>query len=260
VPWNEIHPERVSDRETVSFHFRVNGDSIANAWANALNMPGPRPHPVQGTPDSRTVRIGVGLIEGEVKQSPTWWHDAWLTRRGHPYEGGVAEELTATAPIGPHAYGFDEPGAPIWVVLDYAWTPAGLFLQLTEDPPWTENLLEPMWRRNSPPISVPDPDTHDPTIAGIGRVWLRENSQELWCSGTHGWGWHLHSLGVEESAGAVNLTCLLGRTAEYEAAVKRANRSGVVMAIPAIALGWAVCSPLASPLGERKIYFRTIDR
>jgi len=194
-------------------------------------------------------------MDREVKQSPQWWHDAWLTQRGHPYEGGVAEELTATAPIGPRAYAFDEPGAPIWTVLDYRWTPAGSFVQLTEDPPWTENLLEPLWRVNSPPITVPDPDTHDPTIVGIRRVWLRENPLELRCSGTHGWGWHLHSFTIEESAGAVNLTCRLGRTPEYEALLK-----GGQSAVPAIALGWVVCSSLSAPLGERKVYFRTNDR
>jgi hypothetical protein len=259
VPWKEIHPEQVSDRDTVSFRFRVIGDSIANAWKDALKMPGPRPRPVQGSPDSRTVRIGVGVMEGEVKQSPQWWHDAWLTQGGHPYDGGVAEELTATAPIGPRAYGFDEPEAPIWVVLGFQWTPAGSFAQQMEDPSWTENHLDPSWRRNSPPVTVPDRDTHDPIFAGIRRVWLRVNPQELWCSGTYGWGWHLHSLAVEESADAVNLTCLVGRTAEYESAVTRAHRSGTVLVLPAIAYEWAVCSPLATPLDERRVYFRTKD-
>ena len=193
-------------------------------------------------------------MEGEVKQSPQWWNDAWLTQGRHPYEGGVAEELTATAPIGPRTYGFDEPGAQIWVVLDYRMTPAGSFLRLTEDPPWTENLLDPVFRRNSPPVTVPDPDTSDPTIAGIRRVWLRENPRELWSSGSHGWGRRLHSFTIEESAVAVHLTALIGRTAEYESLLKRGQS-----AVPAIGLGWVVCSPLAESLGERKVYFRTSD-
>ncbi len=191
-------------------------------------------------------------MEGELKPSPEWWHDAWLTRRVHPYEGGVAEELTATAPIGPHSYDFDQPGASVWVVLNYAWTAAGSFIELTADPPWTENLLEPLWRPNSPPVTVPDPDTHDPTIAGISRVWLRENPRELWSSGSHGWGWRLHSLTVEETAVAVHLTALVGRTVEYELLLERGQS-----AVPAIALGWAVRSRLGTPLGERKVYFRT---
>lgn len=193
-------------------------------------------------------------MEGEIKQAPQWWHDAWLTQRGLPYEGGVVEELTATAPVG-RAYPFDEPDAPVWVVLDYRWTPAGSFVQLTCDPHWTENLLEPVFRRNSPPVTVPDPDTLDPAIIAIERVWLRENPQELWFSGTHGWGWHLHSFTIEESFRAIHLTCLLGRTAEYESLLKRGQS-----ALPAIALGWAVCSRLAAPLGERSVYFRTKDR
>jgi hypothetical protein len=255
VPWSEIHLERVSDRGTVSFRFRVIGDSIAAAWADALKMPGPRPRPAPGSVDSRTVRIGVGSMEGELKPSPEWWHDAWLTQRGHPYEGGGAEELTATGPIGLHAYGFDEPEAPIWVVRNYAWTPAGSFLVRTEDPPWTENLLEPGERPNSPPVTVPDPDTHDPTIAGIRRVWLRANPRELWSSGTHGWGWHLHSFTVEESATAIHLTARVGRTVEYEALLKKGQP-----VVPAIALGWAVCSPLGTPLGERNVYVHTRDK
>jgi hypothetical protein len=254
VPWSEIHPERVSDRDTVSFRFRVIGDSIANAWMDALKMPGPRPHPAPGSVDSRTVRIGVGSMEGELKPSPQWWNDAWLTRQGHPYEGGTAEELTATAPIGPHAYDFDHPGASVWVVLNYAWTPAGSFIELTGDPAWAENLLEPGERPNSPPVTVPDPDTHDPAIAGIRRVWLRENPRELWSSGSHGWGWRLHSFTIEESVVAVHLTALVGRTVEYEALLKRGQS-----AVPAIALGWTVCSTLDIPLGERKVYFRTRD-
>lgn len=247
MPWNEIQPERVSDREIVSFRFKAVGDAIAEAWTRALST-------------HTDVHLGVGSMIGDVKECPQWWNSAWLTQGTSKYEGGGATELVATGPIGPRSYRFEEPDAPVWVMLDFQWTPAGSFVGLTEDPPWTENLLDPTFRLNSPPVTVPQPEAHDPVTIGIQRVWLRENHQELWCSGTYGWGWHLRSLAVEESDEDVRLTCRIGRTDEYLSAAERAINTGVTMAIPAIACRWAICSSLAAPLGDRRVYFRTSDR
>lgn len=241
--WKEIDPEHVPDQETVSFRFRVTGTSILEARSRALDT---------GT----DVHLGVGAMVGEVKKSPGWWNNVLLTRANHRYDLGAADELVATGLIGPRSYSFNDPGAQIWVMLDFQWTPAGSFVELTEDPRWTEG--EPMlaWRRNSPPETVPDALTHDPWIVPIQRVWLRENPRELWSSGTYGWGNHLHSFVVEESPDAVRLTCRVGTTDEYRLAVQRAEESGVQMARPAIAHVWAVRSLLVAPLGGRQVYFR----
>jgi hypothetical protein len=244
VAWNEIFPERVSNRELVSFRFRVVGESIAEAWARAVST-------------NTDLRIGVGPMVADVKERPRWWNSAWLTQGTFHYEGGEAAELVVTAPIGLRPYAFDDPGATIWVMLDYGWTPAGSFVELAEDPPWTEHLLDPVWRQNSPPVTQPNPLTRDARIIGIQRVWLGENPQELWSSGTYGWGWHLHSFDIEESIDTVHLTGRMGRTDEYEAAVERAKHSGVTMAIPAVAYRWAVRSLLAGALDKRKVLFRT---
>jgi hypothetical protein len=142
-------------------------------------------------------------MEGGLKSAPEWWMDPLLTYEESPYEGGVVPELTATAPLGPHPYGFDEVGAQIWVMLDTRWVPAGSFLELTDDPPWTQDWIGPDRRPNAPPLTTPDPFTSRPSLTGIKRVWMRENPRELWFRGRHGWGRHLHSVSVEETPEAV---------------------------------------------------------
>jgi hypothetical protein len=227
----------------------VVGSSLAEAWAAALGS----------TPEERVVWLGVGSMEGEVKQAPGWWMDSLLTDGQSPYEGGVVRELLATAPLGPRPYEFDEVGAQMWVVLDTQWVLAGSFLELTDDPPWTQDRIGPERRPNAPPLTTPDPLTSHPSFTGIARVWLRENPRELWFSGRHGWGWHLHSVSVKEASEAVYLTCLIGWTREYEARVEAAEAAGEEMRIPLVACGWTVRTILEKPLGVRKVFVRTPD-
>lgn len=198
-------------------------------------------------------------MEEGLKPVPEWWMDSLLTYEQSPYEGHVVRELTATAPLGPRPYGFDEVGAQIWVVLDTQWVPAGSFLELTDDPPWAQDRIGPELRPNAPPLTTPDSLTSHPSLTGITRVWLRENPRELWFSGMHVWGRHLHSVSVEETPKAVNLTCLIGWTREYEATVEAAGGSERTVVIPAVGCGWAVCRDLAASLGDRRVLVRIPD-
>ncbi len=248
MPWVEVLPEQVDDRDTVSFRFREVGPSLAEAWSAA-----------RGSKSSeRVVWLGVGA-RGGLKAAPEWWMDSLLTYEQSPYEGGVVQELTATAPLGPRPYGFDEVGAQIWVVLDTQWVPAGSFLELTHDPPWAQDRIGPERHPNAPPLTTPDPLTSHTSLSGMTRVWQRENPQELWFSGMHGWGRRLHSVSVEETPEAVYVTCLIGWTQDYEARVEAAGGSERVVVIPMIGCGWAVCTDLATPLGDRKVLVRNPD-
>ena len=145
----------------------------------------------------------------------------------------------------------------MWVVLDTRWTPGGYFLELTDDPLWASDRIGPERRPNAPRLTDPDPLTSHPSLAGVVRVWLRENLRELWFRGTHGWGRHLHSIAMEETIEAVYLTCLIGWTREYESMVDAAGGSEGDIAIPMILCGWTVRRELESPLGERKVFVQT---
>jgi hypothetical protein len=192
-------------------------------------------------------------MDGVVKAAPEWWMGSLLTYEHLPYEGGVVPQLTATAPRGPRRYGFDEVGAQIWVMVDTRWVLAGSFLELTDDPPWAQHRIEREHRPHAPRLTTPFPTTSHPTVTGITRAWVRENHRQLWIQGRHSWGFHLHSISVEETPEAVYVTCLIGWTREYEAKVEAAGGSERAVTIPMVRREWTARVDLATPLGNRKV-------